>query len=84
MERKKFLEMCQRVAVLPSGILGVKQGVPEELTVVYGGIRYYPVAYEISFNDKGETLHTAILHDLKINGIVNCNLERVEVYEKDC
>lgn len=80
-ERNIFLQMCQKVSVLKSGICGIKENVPDELTVVYNGVKYYPVAYELSFDDKGNVRHTAILHDLKANSITNANLKGVAKYE---
>ena len=81
MDRTVFLQMCQKVSVLKNGICGIKENVPDELSVVYNGIKYYPVAYELSFDDKGNVRHTAILHDLNANSIMNVNLERVTKYE---
>ena len=49
--------------------------------VVHNGIKYYPVAYELSFDDKGNVKNTAILHDLCANSITSAALERVEKYE---
>ena len=72
--------MCQKVSMLKSGICGIKENVPDELKVVHNGIVYYPVAYELSF-DKGETTHTAILHDLNANSVTHADLERVSKYE---
>lgn len=80
-DRKLYLELCQRVSVLKNGVCGIKENVPNELTVVYNGIRYYPVAYELSFDDNGNARHTAILHDLNANSIMNANLEKVIKYE---
>ena len=80
MDRTVFLKMCQKVSVLKNGICGIKENVPDELTVVYNGIKYYPVAYELSF-DKEQPVHTAILHDLKANSIMNANLKKVAKYE---
>lgn len=77
MQRDIFLQMCQKVSVLKNGICGIKENVPDELMVVYNGIKYYPTAYELSFDDKGNVRHTAILHDLKANSIMNVDLERV-------
>lgn len=74
--------MCQKVSVLKNGICGIKENVPDELTVVYDGIKYYPVAYELSFDDKGNVRHTAILHDLKANSITHANLEKVIKHER--
>ena len=81
MDRTEFLKMCQKVSMLKSGILGIKENVPDELKVVHNSIIYYPVAYELSF-DKGQPKHTAILHDLQANSITKCNLERVAKYEQ--
>ena len=67
--------------MLKNGICGIKENVPDDLKVVHNGVVYYPVAYELSF-DKGQPTHTAILHDLKANAIIECNLERVEKYEQ--
>ena len=67
--------------MLKSGILRIKENVPDELKVVHNGIVYYPVAYELSF-DKGETVHTVILHDLRANAIIKVKLERVKKNEK--
>ena len=81
MQRDIFLQMCQKVSMLKSGICGIKENVPDELTVVYNGIKYYPVAYELSFDDKGNIRHTAILHDLKANSITSADLGKVIKYE---
>ena len=81
-ERTLFLQMCQKCSVLPSGICGIKENVPDDLKVVHNGIIYYPQAYKLSFDNKGGVLHTAILHDLKANAIIECNLERAEKYEQ--
>lgn len=81
MDRKLYLELCQKVSVLKSGILRIKENVPDELKVIHNGIVYYPVAYELSF-DNGQPTHTAILHDLHANSITKCNLERVVKYEQ--
>ena len=82
MERNIYLQMCQRVSMLKNGICGIKENVPDDLKVVHNGIIYYPQAYKLSFDNKGGVLHTAILHDLKANAIIECNLGRVEKYEQ--
>ena len=79
-ERTLFLQMCQKCSVLPSGICGIKQNVPDELKVIHNGIEYYPVAYELSF-ENGKPEHTAILHDLYANSTTEADLERVTKYE---
>ena len=81
MQRTEYLELCQKVSVLKNGLCGIKENVPNELMVVYNGIKYYPVAYELSFDDKGNARHTAILHDLKANSITNADWEKVTKYE---
>ena len=81
MERTEYLELCQKVSVLPDRICGIKDKVPVELLVVYNDITYYPEKYTLSF-DKGQPIHTAILHDLYANAITEANLERVKRYER--
>jgi hypothetical protein len=80
-DRKTYLEMCQKVAALPSGVLGIKEKVPEDLKVVYDGVTYYPMSLEISFDKDGKVINTAILHSLKANSIVGAELKEVSVYE---
>ena len=67
MERKHYLELCQRNAVQPKSVV-----------VWFDGIGYRPIEYRLRFNEKGEVIHTAVLKDLKANCLVNCDLERVE------
>ena len=76
MDRAKFLEMCKRVAMIPNGIGGMKQ-VPPELHLKYSGVTFYPVGYTLTFTDEGKPSHTAILHDLKANSIIQCDLLKV-------
>ena len=80
MNRTTYLELCQKVSVLKNGICGIKENVPDELKVIHNGIEYYPVSYKLSF-DNGKPTHTAILHDLKANSIMNADLEKVIKYE---
>ena len=80
MDRKLYLELSQKVSVLKNGICGIKENVPDKLKVIYNGISYYPVSYELSF-DNGKPTHTAILHDLNANSIMNADLERGTKYE---
>lgn len=77
MDRLEFLEMCKMVSLLPSKLLGIKDA-PEELRVIYDGMAFYPVAYKLSFDNKGKTVHTAILHDLKANSVIQCDLLQVK------
>ena len=76
MDRAKFLDMCKRVAMLPDGIGGVKP-TPPELHLKYKGMTFYPVGYKLTFTKEGKPAHTAILHDLKANSILECDLLRI-------
>lgn len=80
MQRTEYLELCQKVSVLKNGISGIKENVPDELKVIHNGIAYYPVSYELSF-DNGKPTHTAIVHDLNANAITYADLEKVIKYE---
>lgn len=80
MQRDIFLQMCQKVSVLKNGVCGIKENVPDELKVICDGITYYPISYELSFNN-GQPTHTAILHDLYANSIIGVDLEGVTKYE---
>lgn len=66
MERKLYLELCQRQA-MKGGVL-----------VEYSGIAYRPYAYELKFQQDGKIKHTAILKDPKANSLVYCRLEDVK------
>ena len=59
MERKLYLELCQRQAI-KGGVL-----------VEYGGIAYHPYAYELKFQPDGKIKHTAILKEYS-NQILIC------------
>ena len=76
MDRAKYLEMCKRVAMLPKGIGGMKQ-IPPELCLKFNGMAFYPIGYTLTFADNGKPTHTAILHDLKANSIIQCDLLKV-------
>ena len=78
MDRKQYIELCRQCSMLKSGLLGIKCNVPDNLKVTYNGAEYYPVAYELSFNAAGETVHTAIIHDLKANSICHVLLRDVK------
>lgn len=81
MQRTEYLELCQKMSALKNGIFGIKENVPDELKVIYNGIAYYPVSYELSFDNEKPT-HTTILHDLKANSITNADLGKVTKYEQ--
>ena len=66
MERKLYLELCQRQA-MKGGVL-----------VEYEGVVYQPYAYELKFQSDGKIKHTAILKEPNANCLVYCRLEDVK------
>lgn len=71
MERKRYLELCQRNAVQPKSVV-----------VLFDGIGYYPIDYRLGFDGDGKSVHKAVLHDTKANSIMNCLLDEVKENEK--
>ena len=63
--------------MLPETAMHIKTEIPPELTVLYEGIQFYPIGYEMSFKH-GISQHTAILHDMKAHSIVKVDLEKVK------
>lgn len=78
MDRKEYLDWCRECAVLEKGVHGIRIGVPSNRIVAVRGMAYYPQAYMIEFNQCGEVIHTAILHDLKANSVISCPLNKVK------
>ena len=66
MERKRYLELSQMYAV------------GEDITVKYKDNEYYPYRYEFGFDSSGNSIHTAILKDLKANSVVYAMLENIK------
>jgi hypothetical protein len=66
MERKQYLELCQKYAVCG------------DIRVKYKDTKYHPYRYELGFDDKGNTIHTAILKDIKANSVIYAMLENVK------
>ena len=83
MERKKYLELCQKAAMLSDGLMGIKQNVPDELKVVVDGIAYYPLQRVTGFDGKGSLVLFARLHDIKANCVVECPIEKVKEYKNE-
>lgn len=67
MERKKYLELCQKYAI--NKISKV---------VICDGIKYYPLAYVLAFNDDGSSRHSAVLQDTKSKSVTLALLSKVE------
>lgn len=80
MERKPYLELCQRCAVLPDGPMHTKKHLTDSHKVVVDGNVYYPYAYKLTFDSTSKAVHTAILHDLNANSIIEVPLERVSKF----
>lgn len=80
MDRKEFLQLCQKVSVLPETTMHIKTKIPPELTVLYEGIQFYPIGYKMTFK-QGISQHTAILHDMKAHSVSYVDLSRVEKFK---
>jgi hypothetical protein len=78
MDRTKYLHMAQECAMI-----SVKNNIPSNLRVAYGGIEYYPAAYTLAFDALGNPRHMAVLHDLKANAVTNVELKDVVEVGKD-
>lgn len=81
MERKEYLELCQKVALVKNSSCSDKQQELEKLKVVANDCKYYPVAYELKFDKNGNAIHTAVLHDLNARSVTYCPLEGVKKFE---
>ena len=66
MERKRYLELCQKYAVR------------EDIRVKLKDTLYHPYRYELGFDSSGNSIHTAILKDIKANSLLYCRLEDVK------
>ena len=80
MDRKEFLQICQKVSVLPETTMHIKTKIPPELTVLYEAIQFYPVGYEMTFK-QGISQHTEILHDMKAHSVAYVDLSKVEKFK---
>lgn len=78
MNRKLYIELCQKCAVIPN-----KQNIPVDCLVMSNGIRYYPIGYELYFTEEGQPKHKAVLHDLQANSISYTSLEGVTLVNKE-
>ncbi len=66
MERKEYLQRCQKYAV------------GQDIRVVFKDIDYYPIAYELSFESNGEAKHRAVLKDTKTSSLIYCRLDDIK------
>ena len=81
MDRKQYLDMCQKASMHPDDMCGIKQSLPNDLFVMAEGRIYYPLRYVLGFKN-GNPTHTAILHDLRAGSISEIDLEKVITYEQ--
>lgn len=77
-DRKKYLEMCQACTVI---VENKSADLPDCLLVKVDGIKYRPVGYYLGFDKQGNTVHKAVVKDLKADCTVICELEKVEAVE---
>ena len=66
MDRNDFFKACQ------------SQAIGKTVTVEYGGIDYYPIAYQLAYNADGTVRHTAVLQDVKSKSLVYRRLKAVQ------
>ena len=76
MDRKKYLEMCCECSKLPKGALGIPTHVPDHLIIKVDNISLYPLQYILSYSN-GQAKHTAVLHDLNANSVIQTDLLRL-------
>lgn len=66
LDRKRYLELCQRNAVDPNSV-----------NVIYQNAKYYPLALKIWFNGNGETKNTAEMVDCVARSKMYCDVKDV-------
>lgn len=74
MDRVEYLKMCQQVSMYND------HSVPKNLVVTFQGGDYIPRMYEMWFN-KGKTMNTGIIEDVKSGSFVHADLKNIEVKE---
>lgn len=65
MERDKYLALCRQAKLQP------------QTTVLYMENRFTPLAYKLHFDSNGNAIHTAVIHSLKANSVIECPLANV-------
>lgn len=82
MQRAEFLKLCQKVSTYPRGVCDIIENIPENMLVEYATSVFYPVGYKLTFKE-GKPQHTAILHSLKANSVIECDLQKVRLWKKE-
>ena len=78
LERAEYLKLCQKVSTYPSGVCGIIENIPENMLIEYATSVFYPEGYKLTFKE-GKPQHTAILHSLKANAVIECDLEKINL-----
>ena len=81
MDRTEFFKMAQKVAVHTNRCRDLSKPLLDDCIVVYEGIKYYPQYDKVGYDEFGEVVNIAILHDLYANSITDADLEKVMKYE---
>lgn len=81
MERAEFLKLCQKGSTYSRGVCDIIEDIPENMLVEYATSVFYPAGYKLTFRD-GKPQHTAILHSLKANGVIECDLQKVRLWKE--
>ena len=81
MDRTKFFKMAQKVAVYTNRCQNLSKPLIEDCIVVCDGVKYYPQYVQVGYDEFGQVINTAILHDLHANSITDEDLEKVTKYE---
>lgn len=81
MERKEYLERCQRCATLPKGAYSLGKDIPDDIKVVCGESEYSPWAYMLTFDVNGNAIHTAMVHDINTNLVLFKELSEIKAKE---
>lgn len=77
MIRKEYMDLCIKTARLPWRMGNPAKEVPERYQVIYEGIHYYPMGYEVRFDPNGVPYEIAVMHDLKADSITRGELKKV-------
>ena len=81
MDRTEFFKMAQKVAVYTKRFKNLSKPLLEDCIVVCDGVKYYPQYVQVGYDEFGQVINTAILHDLHANSITDADLEKVTKYE---
>lgn len=81
MDRTEFFKMAQKLAVYTNRCRNLSKPLLEDCIVVCDGVKYYPQYVQVGYNEFGQVINTAILHDLHANSITDADLEKVKKYE---